>query len=71
MYINKPSVTKIEEADWVNYLKKPTELIFCIVLSTGLNSGNHEKLVKCLYPCPDICHFMIVTKKTLAFRRTN
>ena len=47
MYINKPSATKIEAADRVN---------LCIVLSIGLNSGNHEKLVKylCLYPCPDL-----------------
>ena len=60
MYINKPSATKIEAADRVN---------LCIVLSTGLNSENHEKLVKCLYPC--ILHFMIVTKKALAFRHTN
>ena len=63
MYINKPSATKIEAADRVNLLHS--------ILSTGLNSGNHEKLVKCLYPCPDIRHFMIVTKKTLAFRHTN
>ena len=62
MYINKPSATK---------LKQPTGLIFCIVLSTGLNSENHEKLVKCWYPCPDIRHFMIITRKTLAFRPTN
>ena len=62
MYINKPSATKIEAVDRV---------IFCIVLSTGLNSWNHKKLVKCLYPCPDIRHFMIVTKKTLDFRHTN
>ena len=62
MYINKPSETKIEAADRV---------IFCIVLSTGWNSGNHENLVKYLYPCLDIRHFMIVTKKTLAFRHTN
>ena len=52
-------------------LALPTGLIFCIVLSAGLNSANHEKLVKCLYPCPDIRHFMIVSKKTLAFRHTN
>ena len=49
MYINKPSATKIEAADRVNLF---------IVLSTGLNSGNHEKLVKCLYPCPDIRNFI-------------
>ena len=60
MYTNKSSATKIEAADRVNFLH-----------STGLNSGNHEKLIKCLYPCPDIRHFMIVTKKTLAFRQTN
>ena len=61
MYINKPSATKIEAAG----------VIFCTVLSTGLNSGNHEKLVKCVYPYPDIRHFMVVTKKALAFRHTN
>ena len=63
MYINKPSATKTEAVDRVNLLH--------IVLSTGLNSANHEKLVKCLYRCPDIRHFMIVTKKTLVFRHTN
>ena len=57
MYIDKPSATKTESADRV--------------VSTGLDSGNHEKLIKYLYPCPDIRHFMIVTKKTLAFRHTN
>ena len=36
-----------------------------IVLSIGLNSRNHEKLVKGLYPCPDIRHFMIVIKRLL------
>ena len=60
MYINRPSGTKMEAADRVNLLHR-----------TGLNSGNLEKLVQCLYPCPDIRHFMIVTKKTLAFRHTN
>ena len=45
-------------------LKQPTWLIFCMVVSTGLNSLNHEKLANCLYPCPDIHHLMIVTKKT-------
>ena len=62
MYINKPSATKIEAADRV---------IFCTVLSTGLISGNHEKMVKCVYPYPDIRHFMLVTRKALAFRHTN
>ena len=56
MYINKPSVTKIEAANRVNLL---------LVLSAGLNTANHEKLVKYLYPCPDIRHFMIVTKRLL------
>ena len=56
MYINKSSVTKIEAA---------TRLIFCIVLAAGSNSTNLESLVKCLYPCPDMRHFMIVTKKLL------
>ena len=36
MYINKPSVTKIEAADGVN---------FCMVLSAGLESTNVENLV--------------------------
>ena len=62
MYLNKPSVTKIEAADRIN---------LCIVLAAGLNSTNFENLVKCLYPCPDMRHFMIVTKKTLAFRQRN
>ena len=62
MYINKPSATKIEAAERDNLLH---------ILSTGFNSGNHENLVKYLYPCLDIRHFMIVTKKTLAFRHTN
>ena len=57
MYINKPSVTKIEAADRVNLL--------LTVLAGGLNSRNLENLVKCLYPCSDMCHFMIVTKKLL------
>ena len=56
MYINKPSVTK---------LKLPTGLIFCTVLAAGLNSTDLENLVKCLYPCPNMRHFMIVTKKLL------
>ena len=64
MHINKPTVTKIEAADSVI-------LLHIVVLATGFNSTNLENLVKCLYPCPDICHFMIVTKKTLAFRRRN
>ena len=58
MYINKPSVTKIEAADRV-------------YLAAGSNSTNLESLVKCLYPCPDMHHLMIVTKKTLPFRHSN
>ena len=58
MYINKPSVTKIEAADRVD---------LCIVLAAAVNSTNLQNLVKCLYPCLDVRHFMIVTKKTLAF----
>ena len=59
MYINKFSVTKIEAA---------VRVIFCMVLTAGLNSRNFENLVKCLYPYSDMRHFMIVTKKTLALR---
>ena len=62
MYINKPSTTKIEAAERDN---------FCMILSTDLNSGNHENIVKYFYPCLDIRHFMIATKNTLAFRKTN
>ena len=62
MYINKPLVIKIEAAGGLNV---------CIVLAAGLNSTNLENLVKCLYVCPDMRHFMIVTKKTLAFRHRN
>ena len=62
MYINKPSVTKIEATDIVNLF---------IVLTAGSNSSNLENPVKCLYPCRDMCHFMIVTKKTVAFRHRN
>ena len=60
MYINKPSVTKIEER------KKPSGLILCIALAAGLNSTNPENLVKCLYFFLDMRHFMIVTKTTLS-----
>ena len=62
MYINKPSVTKTEAVD---------KLIFCIILDAALNSMNLQNLAKCLYPCPDMRHFMIVTKNTLAFRHRN
>ena len=60
MYINKPSVMKIEAADRVNLL-----------LSTSCRVEQYENLVKCLYPCPDVRHFMIVTKKALAFKHRN
>ena len=36
MYINKPSLTKIEAAD---------EVIFCIVLAAVLNNTNLENLI--------------------------
>ena len=64
MYINKPSVTKIEAADRVN-------LLHSIVLAACLKSRNLENLVKCLYLFPDMGHFMTVTKKTRAFRHRN
>ena len=64
MYVNKLSVTKIEAA-------RPTELNFCVVLAAALNSTNIQNMVKYLYPCLDMRHFMIVTKKTLAFRHRN
>ena len=56
MDINKPSVTKIEAVDRVN---------LCIVLAAALNSTNLQNLVKCLYSCLDMGHFMIVTKRLL------
>ena len=67
MYMNKPSVTKIEGSDSVNLLG----LIFYIVLAAGSESTNLENLAKCLYPCPDMRHFMIVAKTTHAFRHRN
>ena len=56
MYINKPLVTKIEAADKVH---------LCIVLAAGSESTNLENLAKCLYPCPDTRHFMMVSKGLL------
>ena len=53
MYINKPSVTKTEVADSVNLLHG--------TIAAGLNSTNFEYLDK----CPDMRHFMTVTKKLL------
>ena len=61
MYINKPSVAKIKAADRVN--------LWHSTVAAVLNSTNLQNLVKCLYPYLDMRHFMIVTKKTLAFRR--
>ena len=63
MYINKPSVTKIEAADRVN-------LLSCTI-AAGLNSTNLENLVRCWFPRPNMRHFMVVTKTTLAFRHRN
>ena len=60
MHINKPSVTK---------MKLLTELISCKVLAAALNSDNLQNFVKCLYPCLAMWYFMIVTRKTLTFRR--
>ena len=57
MYISKPSVTKTDRV----YLLRST--------SCRLNSTDLENLVKCLYPCSDMHHFIIVTKGTLAFRQ--
>ena len=53
------------------FRKTPAWLIFSTVLAAGLNSTNYENLVKYLYICPDMRHFMIVTKKILAFRHRN
>ena len=58
MYINKPLATKIKTADRVN-------------LAEGSDTTNIENLAKCFYPSPDMRHFMIVTKRTLAFRQRN
>ena len=52
-------------------MKHPTGLIFCVIIAAGFNSKNLENLVECLYPCPDMPHFMIVIKKALAFRHRN
>ena len=53
-------MTKIEAADRVD--------LSPVVLAAALNTTNLQNLVKCLYPLLDMCHFMIVTKKTLDFR---
>ena len=66
MYRNKSSVTKVEAADRVN-LFHSTSCRF----EQYAHNMNLENLVKCLYPCADMCHFMIITKKTLAFRHRN
>ena len=59
MYINKPSVTKIEAVDRV---------IFCIVLAAGLNSTNLENLIKFLLRH---AQFHDSHQKALAFRHRN
>ena len=53
MYINKPSLTKIEFVNRVNSLYSSS------------HKFNLENPARCLYPCPDKRHFMIVTKKVL------
>ena len=59
MYIKKPSVTKIEAADRVHLLHS---IICRFEQYESLKPGN------CLYPYPDLPHFMIVTEKTLYFK---
>ena len=39
-------------------------LTFCIVLAVGSESTNIENLAKCLYHCPDMRHFMMITKNS-------
>ena len=60
MYINKPSVTKIEAADRVNLLRST---------SCSFERYRSSKLGQMLVSFLDMCHFMIITKKTLAFRQ--
>ena len=65
---NKCIQTKVQR----QRLKQPTGLIFCILLSRCLNSANHEKLVRCLYPCPDRYPlFHDNHQKDSVFRQTN
>ena len=61
---NKCTQTNLQ----LHRLKQPTGLIFRMVLAAGLNGTNLENMVKCLYPCPDMRHFMIVTKKDHCFQ---
>ena len=63
MYINKPSATKIEAAGRDDLLHN--------TIYRFEQWESCENQVKYLYPCLDIRYFMIVTKKTLAFRHTN
>ena len=35
-------------------------VLYYVVLAAGSNSTNLENLVKCLYLCPDMRHFMAV-----------
>ena len=60
--INKLSVTKIEAADRVNVLQSN---------SCSFEQYKFSKLGQMLIPCLDMPHFMIVTRKTLAFRHRN
>ena len=53
MYLNEPSVTKTEAADRLN------------LLHSSSTSYSIENLVNRLYPCPDMRHLMMVTKKLL------
>ena len=62
MYINKLSVTRIEDAERVNLLHSS---------SCSFEQYKSSKLVKYLYLCLDLRHFMMVTKTTLAFRHKN
>ena len=59
MYMNKPSVTKTEDADRLN------------LLHSTIYRFEHWESCKAGHLCPDILHFMIFIKKTLAFRHTN
>ena len=62
MYINNPSVTKIEAADRVNLLHN---------ISCRFEKYEFREHGECLYPCSDMRHFTIATKNNLAFRHRN
>ena len=63
MRINKPSATNIEAADRVNLLHGTTICRF--------EQWESRKAGQMLVSLPRYRHFMIVTKKALAFRHTN